>query len=39
MKTETWAFEKSLKADGYSTIAGVDEAGRGPWPAPLFLQP
>jgi ribonuclease HII len=35
MKTDTWAFEKSLTADGYSTIAGVDEAGRGPLAGPV----
>jgi len=28
-------LESSLKKDGFSLIAGVDEAGRGPWAGPL----
>lgn len=35
MDTDLWAFEKALTADGYTKIAGVDEAGRGPLAGPV----
>ena len=35
MTADTWAFEKALQAEGYDTIAGVDEAGRGPLAGPV----
>lgn len=35
MTTDLWAFEKSLIAEGYTHIAGVDEAGRGPLAGPV----
>lgn len=28
-------FEVELRKDGFSNIAGIDEAGRGPWAGPL----
>lgn len=28
-------FELALRKDGFSDIAGIDEAGRGPWAGPL----
>ena len=30
-----WAYEKVLKNHGYCRIAGLDEAGRGPWAGPV----
>ena len=30
-----WQFEKQAEAQGYSSIAGVDEAGRGPLAGPV----
>ncbi|MCP4745560.1 MAG: ribonuclease HII [Desulfobacteraceae bacterium] len=33
---DLWAFEKSLTDQGYSTVAGVDEAGRGPLAGPVI---
>ena len=35
MTADTWVFEKTLSADGYARIAGVDEAGRGPLAGPV----
>ncbi|TCS76058.1 ribonuclease HII [Effusibacillus lacus] len=32
---ELWTFERSLAAQGFQTIAGVDEAGRGPLAGPV----
>lgn len=40
MKTETkidmYKFEKELRAQGYTAVAGVDEAGRGPLAGSVF---
>lgn len=35
MTPDLWAFEKELMAEGYTGIAGVDEAGRGPLAGPV----
>jgi ribonuclease HII len=35
MSVDIWAFEKALNNKGYGTIAGVDEAGRGPLAGPV----
>jgi ribonuclease HII len=35
MTTDLWAFENSLITEGYTQIAGVDEAGRGPLAGPV----
>ncbi len=35
MKTDIRAFEKALISEGYTSIAGVDEAGRGPLAGPV----
>lgn len=35
MDADLWAFEKALTADGYTKIAGIDEAGRGPLAGPV----
>jgi ribonuclease HII len=35
MNADLWAFERSLAAEGYTKIAGVDEAGRGPLAGPV----
>ncbi|MEJ2154561.1 MAG: ribonuclease HII [Desulfobacteraceae bacterium] len=35
MNADLWAFEKALTAEGYSKIAGIDEAGRGPLAGPV----
>jgi ribonuclease HII len=35
MEIDLWAFEKQLTAQGYASIAGVDEAGRGPLAGPV----
>ena len=35
MEADLWAFERSLQAKGFSRIAGVDEAGRGPLAGPV----
>lgn len=35
MSVDLWAFEKALTARGYTKIAGVDEAGRGPLAGPV----
>jgi ribonuclease HII len=35
MKADLWAFEKELAAEGYSKVAGIDEAGRGPLAGPV----
>lgn len=32
---KTTPFELALRKDGFSYIAGIDEAGRGPWAGPL----
>ena len=31
----TDAFENECKEQGYTNIAGIDEAGRGPWAGPV----
>jgi ribonuclease HII len=33
--TDPWAYEKKARADGHLTIAGIDEAGRGPLAGPV----
>lgn len=33
----TFAFEDQARAAGHSIIAGVDEAGRGPWAGPVVV--
>ncbi len=35
MNTDLWAFEKTLSEEGFSKIAGIDEAGRGPLAGPV----
>jgi ribonuclease HII len=35
MTADLWAFENSLAGQGYTKIAGVDEAGRGPLAGPV----
>jgi ribonuclease HII len=35
MTADLWAFEKSLAGRGFTRIAGVDEAGRGPLAGPV----
>ncbi len=35
MTPDLWAFEKELMTSGYTSIAGVDEAGRGPLAGPV----
>lgn len=35
MKPDLWKFEHLAKANGFSTIAGIDEAGRGPLAGPV----
>lgn len=35
MKPDLWAFEKRAAKKGFSMIAGVDEAGRGPLAGPV----
>ena len=35
MTTDPWVFEKALNAEGYQSVAGVDEAGRGPLAGPV----
>jgi ribonuclease HII len=35
MSENIWAFEKALKQEGYTAIAGIDEAGRGPLAGPV----
>jgi ribonuclease HII len=35
MDTDLWAFEAEAHAQGYRTIAGIDEAGRGPLAGPV----
>ena len=35
MTADTWVYEKELNLEGYHTIAGVDEAGRGPLAGPV----
>jgi len=32
---DLWAFERQAFGLGYGTVAGVDEAGRGPWAGPV----
>ena len=36
MTVDLWAFEKALTNEGYTAIAGVDEAGRGPLAGPVI---
>ncbi|MGD8722126.1 MAG: hypothetical protein PVG46_09995, partial [Desulfobacterales bacterium] len=33
--TDPWVYEKKARADGHLTIAGIDEAGRGPLAGPV----
>ena len=33
---DLWEIERGLSAEGYTTICGVDEAGRGPLAGPVF---
>ena len=35
MGEDLWAFEKIAVEDGFSKIAGIDEAGRGPLAGPV----
>lgn len=35
MKPDLWAYEKRVREKGFSLIAGVDEAGRGPLAGPV----
>jgi ribonuclease HII len=35
MKPDLWAYEKKVEEKGFSFIAGVDEAGRGPLAGPV----
>ncbi len=35
MQPDLWIFEKQAYANGYKTVAGVDEAGRGPLAGPV----
>lgn len=35
MESDLWAFEKAAKAKGFKSIAGIDEAGRGPLAGPV----
>ncbi len=35
MTTDQWVFEKKRSAEGFASIAGVDEAGRGPLAGPV----
>ncbi|MGW8187584.1 MAG: ribonuclease HII [Desulfobacterales bacterium] len=34
-KTDLWAYEKKARDNGHLTIAGIDEAGRGPLAGPV----
>lgn len=34
-RADLWAYEKALMSEGYTRIAGVDEAGRGPLAGPV----
>ena len=31
-----WEYEEKARADGFSVLCGVDEAGRGPLAGPVF---
>jgi ribonuclease HII len=35
MQSDLWAFEEKVKAEGFLSIAGIDEAGRGPLAGPV----
>lgn len=35
MESDLWAFEDQAKARGFKSIAGIDEAGRGPLAGPV----
>ena len=35
MTQDVWAFEKEARSNGFQTIAGIDEAGRGPLAGPV----
>ncbi len=35
MKRDIWAFEENARNNGFSRIAGIDEAGRGPLAGPV----
>ncbi len=35
MKPDPWSFEKKSIEKGFSTVAGIDEAGRGPLAGPV----
>jgi len=34
-RSDLWCFEEKAAADGYESIAGIDEAGRGPLAGPV----
>ncbi len=38
MQPDLWAFEKKAKSQGFQSIAGVDEAGRGPLAGPVVAS-
>jgi len=35
MKDDQWAFEREARKNGYTAVAGIDEAGRGPLAGPV----
>ena len=35
MESDLWAFEKQAREMGFQTVAGIDEAGRGPLAGPV----
>lgn len=35
MTQDVWSFEKEARSNGFQTIAGIDEAGRGPLAGPV----
>ena len=34
--TDLWKLENEIAAEGYKTLCGVDEAGRGPLAGPVY---
>lgn len=36
MNNDLWVFERDVKNEGYNSVCGVDEAGRGPLAGPVF---
>ncbi len=38
MQSDLWVFEKKAKANGFQSIAGIDEAGRGPLAGPVVAS-